>query len=249
MTLTDFNAFQLMQGIFGLLWVLFAIVVGIRILMKALELKRNDLIGVGLTYIFVSSAWWGVVIQFIYFAIAPNPLPDALYLLIANAFIPIGLLCWMYAFAETIIPFNKKITLIITSIFVVAWESVLLVLIFTDNVGLVGEISQTNPLDSSHGDIMRYFIIAAIVIFVGTGIYFSYKSMTLEQPEIKWKGRFLLIAWISFAIGAILDAIIPTHTEITLILTRIILITSSIEYYLGFFLPPKLKEILIEKRE
>ena len=246
MTFTDFNPFQILQGIFGLLWVLIAIIVGVRILMKAIELKRNDLIGVGLAYVLVSSAWWGVVAQFIYFAIFPEPLPDSVYLLIANVFIPAALIAWMYAFAETILPFKKKLILAISLIFAIIWEVVLLVLIFTGNLGLVGEISQNNPLDSSHGDVMRYFIIGAIIIFVGTGCYFSYKSMTLEQPEIKWKGRFLFIAWISFAVGAVLDAIIPSQTEITLIVTRIVLISSSIEYYLGFFLPKKLKKYLIK---
>ncbi|TFF97623.1 MAG: hypothetical protein EU547_03820 [Promethearchaeota archaeon] len=246
MTFSDFTPFQVLQGVLGLIWVLIAIIVGIRILLKARELTRKDLIGVGLTYILVSSAWWGVVIQFIYYGIFPNPLPPALYLLIANMFIPIGLFFWMYSFSETIIPFNKKIILIITAIFVIIWEIILFIFIFSDNIALVGTINEINPLDSSHGDVMRYFIIAAIIIFVGTGCYFSYKSITLEQIEIKWKGRFLLLAWISFAIGAIMDAIIPTHTELTLILTRIILISSAFEYYLGFFLPAKLKEILLK---
>ena len=75
-------------------------------------------------------------------------------------------------------------------------------------------------------------------------MFFSVKSIKVDDPEIKWKGKFLLIAWFSFTIGAILDAALPL-TEITLIIVRLILISSSIEFYLGFFLPDQLAKRLI----
>ena len=240
-----FSNFQILQGIFGSIWAVIAIIVGLRIIYKAIQLNRNELIAVGLTYILISSAWWGVVIQFISYGFFSIKIPDVLYLLIANIFIPLSLICWIYAFTEIITPFLKKKILIITIIYAAVWELILLILLVV-KLEWVGTINPANILDSSHGNVMRIFILLAVIIFAVTGIYFSIKSMGLEEAEIKWKGRFLLLGWISFTLGALLDALIKTHTPFSLIITRIILISSAVEYYLGFFLPTKLKELLIK---
>jgi len=70
--------------------------------------------------------------------------------------------------------------------------------------------------------------------------------MSSEDPSIQWKGRFMLIAMISFAVGAFLDAVL-TFTPLELVLVRLLLISSSIEYYLGFFLPNSIANRLIKK--
>ncbi len=240
-----FSNFQILQGIFGAIWVLIAIIVGLRIIYKAIQLNRNELIAVGLTYIFISSAWWGVVIQFISYGFFSTQIPDPFYLLIANIFIPLSLVCWIYAFTEIITPFQKKNILIITIIYAAVWELALLILLVI-KIEWVGTINPANILDSSHGSVMRIFVLVGVIIFAITGIYFSIKSMRLEEQEIKWKGKFLLLGWISFTLGALLDALIKTHNPFSLIITRIILISSAIEYYLGFFLPTKLKDLLIK---
>jgi hypothetical protein len=247
MSFSEFSQFQILQGLFGLIWVVIAILVGVRILLKALKLKRKDLIGFGLTYICLSSAWWSTVIQFFIYGIFSITLPEPLYLFIANVFIPLGFIPWMYAFSQTIIPFRNKQAIIITSILSFLWEILLISLLVSGNVALVGDVQEMNILDFSYGAIMRYIMIGGIIAFLLTGGYFSVKSIKVGDPEIRWKGIFLLLGWISFAIGAGLDAFIKIHTGITLVLTRVILITSSLEYYLGFFLPNRFKEILIKK--
>ncbi|MHA1467605.1 MAG: hypothetical protein ACTSP6_05940, partial [Promethearchaeota archaeon] len=63
-------------------------------------------------------------------------------------------------------------------------------------------------------------------------------------PEIKLRGKFLMAAFISWTFGAIADAIIPL-TVITLPIIRIILITSAIEFYIGFVLPDWIKKRLL----
>lgn len=240
-----FSGFQILQGIFGSAWVAIAVWVGIKIILKASELERKELITVGLTYIFISSAWWGVVFQFITYGLFSVQIPDLLYLFIGNVFVPLSLVTWLYSFSEIIIPFQKKYVLTFTIIYSAVWELVLIVLLFVD-LELVGTVSSVNILDSSHGSVMSIFVLLGVIIFAVSGIYFSIKSMMLDDPEIKWKGRFLLIAWINFTLGALLDALIKVHTPLTLIITRLILISSAILYFLGFFLPEALKQRLIE---
>ena len=84
---------------------------------------------------------------------------------------------------------------------------------------------------------MAFQIFAIITTFI-TGVIFSKNSMASDDPRIKLKGKFLLIAFFSFTIGGALDALLP-FTPFTLVLVRLILISSAIEYYLGFLLPKR----------
>jgi len=72
-----------------------------------------------------------------------------------------------------------------------------------------------------------------------------------DNPENKLKGKFLLIAVISFAIGAGLDGLKPLFfegmIEIVLIITRIILLSCTIEFYLVFNPPQWLKKLLLKE--
>ena len=69
-----------------------------------------------------------------------------------------------------------------------------------------------------------------------------------EISEIRWKGRFLFIAFILFGISAIFDAIIEMETTL-LVIIRILLDFSSFFFYLGFILPSWCKKILSIKEE
>jgi hypothetical protein len=240
--MTDLGTTQLLEGFLGFIWVAIAIFIGVRIIFKAKELDRKELITVGLSYIFVSSAWWGVAVQLISYGIFSFPITYIPYLLIANIFVPPGLVCWVYSFSEMVNPYLKKKLLLIYVPFCILWEVLIFIFLFT-NPDFVGSFEF--PFNSSHGDVIRIFIIIAIFSFVLSGVYFAMQSMKLEDPEIKWKGRFLFAAWISFCIGALMDALLPL-IPVILILTRLILITGAIEYYLGFFLPSKFKEWLLQ---
>ena len=66
-----------------------------------------------------------------------------------------------------------------------------------------------------------------------------------ECQEIKLKGRFLLAAFISWTIGAIMDAALQPNI-ITLTIARLILISSALEFYTGFLLPEKVKKIFLK---
>jgi hypothetical protein len=89
------------------------------------------------------------------------------------------------------------------------------------------------------------FAIFGIFIALVTGMILGLKTIKSEDPFIKWKGRFLLIAFILFTVGAALDAISWSNL-IVIFLIRFILILSAISYYFGFFLPKKAADWLIK---
>ena len=81
------------------------------------------------------------------------------------------------------------------------------------------------------------FIILSTLVL---GILIALNSIKAEEPEIKLRGKFLLIAFISWTVGAIFDASVPL-TFVTLPIVRILLISSAIEFYIGFVLPDWIK--------
>lgn len=242
MALHDLTNLEILQGVFGLIWVIFAIFIGILLIWKAISLNRNDLALVGLTYILITSAWWGVALQFITYGFFDYRLTSFQYLLVANIFIPLAITIWIYAFCQIFNPNLKKSLLIVYVIINVIWVIYMIVALSID-VEWIGTLE--GIFDSTQNRIQLIFVMFSIFSFLVTGLIFSIKSMKAENPEIKWKGRFLTLAWILFTLGALLDAALPL-TEITLILVRLILIISSILFYMGFFMPEKISKWLIK---
>ena len=76
------------------------------------------------------------------------------------------------------------------------------------------------------------------------GILIAINSIKSDTPEIKLRGKFLMAAFISWTFGAIADATLPLNF-VTLPIIRIILITSAIEFYIGFVLPDWVKKRLL----
>lgn len=242
LALADLTELEILQGSLGLLWVIIASLIGFKIIYKAINLKRKELIFVGLAYILVVSAWWGVAFQFVSYGLLDIKLDEYTYIFIANAFIPIALICWGYAICEIMNPELKKNLFVFIFIFSVVWEIYIIYFLFSD-ISMIARLEST--FDSNQSTYNLIFIVTAILIFVITGMIFSLKSMKLEDKELKWKGRFLFIAWISFFIGALMDSAI-TLNAVNLVIVRLILISGAIEYYLGFFLPKPVANQLVK---
>jgi len=235
--------FDVINGSFTLLFVLISIIVGVRILLKYFSLRRKDLITVGLTWIFLSSGWWGAGFSFLSYVLFGILLDQVIYLFISNAFVAIALICWMYSFANFVYGEAKgKKIFGIFFIICLAYEIVLISL-FIINPKILGTFY---GVFYYQGNILiLVFQIFAILLALITGIIFSRKSMQSEDKKLRLKGKFLLIAFISFTIGAIIDATLATD-PVTLIIARLILASSAIEYYLGFLLPDKLAQKIIK---
>ena len=105
-----------------------------------------------------------------------------------------------------------------------------------------------SPVDTTAGPnkFLSYYLIIFIVVLLLTGLHFSLQTMKYDDVEMKIKGKFLLLAFPSFAIGGLLDSTLPS-SEITLILFRLILISSIIEFYIGYLLPNWIKKRVIKE--
>ena len=224
------------SGIFTLTFIAISVILGIRILLKYKSLKRKELLTIGLAWIFLTSAWWGGATSFLSVVFTNERLDLFTFLFLGNIFIPIALICWIYSLAHIFYTEKEKVITFSVTIIYVAYDILLLILLFIDP-NLVGHIE--GDINSIPTLIPEIFLISAIFTALITGLIFSIKSIKVDNPEVQLKGKILLIGFISFSLAAVMDAVIPDLT-IILVITRLILISSAIEYYIGFFLPKAL---------
>ncbi len=242
MGIEDLTALQFLEGFFSFTWVLIAIIAGLKIIYKSIKLDRKDHITVGLSLILVTSPWWSSSLQFVIYVIWDITLSTFTYLLIMNFMIPIALLTWVYSFSNITYPDYKKILMIIYVPICILME-VLLIYFLLTNIEMIGTVEGLfNSRHSLFGLVFQLFAIISVMV---TGVIFSLRTMKVDIKAIQWRGRFMLIAFLSFTIGALFDSAIPM-SPITIVLIRLLLISSAIEYYLGFFFPDRLANWLIK---
>lgn len=91
----------------------------------------------------------------------------------------------------------------------------------------------------------RLYFLICLGIFLTAGIIFIKECLKSDNLETKLKAKFLLAAFLSFTVGVILTSSIPQI--IIKLIARIILVTSSIEFYMGFLLPEFIKKRILEQ--
>jgi hypothetical protein len=242
--LADLTQVELLYGSFSFIFVVISIIMGLKILIKYFELKRVEFITIGLAWVFMTSGWWRISLNFPLVILFDTEVPHIIGITIDSIFIPVAILCWMYSFCTLVYPNSLKKVMTIYLLICVIYEIILVYLIITDPDQVVTIISTFN---SKYNLYPYLFSIFGILTFIVTGIIFAMKSVKSEDPKIRWKSKFLLLAFILFTIGAIFDAGIRMDV-FTLVAVRSILIISSILYYMGFLLPDKVSNWLIKEK-
>jgi hypothetical protein len=166
-------------------------------------------------------------------------LPLALYLILNNAFIPIFLSCWLLSIGEMTLYDKRKTIVIIYIILAIILETVMFYYLITD-ISMVGEL--LTPVDIDFGPITVIYWIINLSIFMISGFLFTINTLKLEEPVNKLRGKFLLIAFLLFLFGAIMEIII------TLPINRIAVLMSAIIFYIGFTMPENIKNHFLKNK-
>jgi hypothetical protein len=157
---------------------------------------------------------------------------------------------------------QKKIVLTIL-ILSILFEIIFFILFFIElqnpapftTENLIGIISPIRPFTVDFGLFIIAYLLLTILFMMVTGIIFAQRSIKQQDREVKLKGKLLRAAFITFTIAAILDSslgmIFPDPTDpllaILVVVVRILLIFSALEFYGGFLLPRWMKEIFMKK--
>ncbi len=239
---------EIWQGILTLAFTLISFLLGLLIIKKYSTLKDKKLLLVGITWILLISPWWPDSISFILLIFSGGVinLPDAVYFFIANALIAPIYFTWGKVFADLVIgekPNLKKTFLVSLTSWGIIFEIVFLI-IFINDYNSVG-IRQT-VFYVEWTDFIDINLLISSVFFTITGLIFGGRALKSKDSEIKLKGKFLLIAFITFTIGAIIDILfVGQYNELTLVLARTFVIIASFSFYTGFVLPKFIKKLFL----
>ncbi|MEJ2250139.1 MAG: hypothetical protein P8Y70_16835 [Candidatus Lokiarchaeota archaeon] len=234
---------DIIQGTFSLIFVVISLIVGITILLKYSQYKKVIYILVGLSWIGLANPWMPDSISFLMIMFGLAPLPDVLYFIIGNAFLPLFLVFWISALTELLYKNKQKLLILLFVALGIAFEIVFFSLLLI-HPSYIGVINPEHPFTVDFGIFITLYLIAFIIILLVTGILFARNSLKSSNQEVKLKGRLLLAAFLLFTIGAILDSSIGMIFKLSnpvlpilVVITRVILMLSAISFYGGFILP------------
>ncbi len=244
-----FELVQILQGSLSLIFVVLSLIVGINILLKYFTYKERVFALVGFAWIGLPSPYYPDAINFVLIVVfnatsdSIPPLGEVACFIIGYALIPLFLMSWLTALTDFLYEKKQKLILIVFLIISVIFEVLFFYFLFTD-LSLIGIF--ITPFQIRWSIFMQLYLLSIILVVIFTGILFARKSFKSESAEVRLKGRFLLAAFISFAIGAIIEALVNLDPLIV-ILTRSILISSAIEFYFGFILPDWFKNRILKE--
>ena len=232
-----------LNGVFSVIFVAISLLVGFTILSRYFKYKERVYFLVGSTWVLISSPWWPSSLSFLVALSNGVGITEEAYFLIGNILVPVAVALWLLAFTEFLYTEKRKLILSIFAIIGVIFEVLFLIILFL-NPDFIGEL---NIVDVNYKSFIMIFLIFFLLIIVVTGFLFANLSLKSEDPEVKLKGKLLVIAYITFSVGALLDSSIPLN-EALIIITRLILIVSAFFWYAGFLLPKWLKKYLLKKK-
>jgi hypothetical protein len=232
------------NGVFSLIFVAISLLVGVIILTRYFKYKERIYLLVGMTWILISEPWWSSSLSFLVALSNGVGLPDQIYFLIGNTLVPLAIILWLLAFTVFLYTEKRKLILMIFAIIGASFEILFFIFLYLDP-SLIGELN--GPVDVNYNSFIMVYLIIFILIVVISGFLFANLSLKSKDPEVKLKGKLLIIAYITFSVGAILDSAIPLH-PVTIIITRLILIVSAFCWYGGFLLPKWMKKFILRKK-
>lgn len=238
----ELTTLEFTQGLLTLIFVIITTIIGLIIMLRYLEYKKIDFLLVGAAWILVISPYWPDAITFVLILTKGEWLPDAPYFFIANAIVPFVAILWGFAMSNLIFQKNKKIMNTIFVIFWIAFEGYVLTLWFLD-YRLIGQRQSAFVVEWD--SIIDLFLLISIGLFLITGLLFAWQSLSSQNEEIKLKGKFLLCAFIFFALGTTIDVAFEI-SQITIFLARLFVILASILFYIGFTMPKFIKKALVK---
>jgi len=233
---------EILQVTFSLIFILVSIIVGLLLISKYFKYKERNFLLVGITWIGITTPWLSGTISFPMMIFFGTSLSIEVRFIIGVAIIPIILVIWLMVFTDLVYRERKKVIVLTYTMICICFEITFFILLFTDT-SLIGTYTGPFKVDwTPFIELTTLFFIATALV---SGILFANKSMKSSNPEIKLKGKILLIAFLSFVAGAILDSVIPIN-PVGVVFTRLILISSAIEFFFGFFLPEPVKKLLLK---
>ena len=244
MSLTPLEIFY---GSFTFVSFIISTILGFLIALKYRKYGKAEYLAVGVTWILLASPYWSDAIQFITTMIFGFQIPTNLYYFLANAFIAPMYVTWIIVLTNILFTKRKKILRTIFFPIALTFEIIFLVVFFID-ANLIGDQKSAFVVEWAFW--IQIYPLISIAVLLITGFILARASLKAGEAELRTKGIFLLIAFISFTIVTLIDVIgAESPSEITILLARTFLIVSSLCFYNGFILPKFARKLFVKQRD
>ena len=237
------NEIEIFDGILTLIYAIIGLIVGLLIIIKYIKIKNRLFLFVGLALVGLVSTWYAKVVSFVRSIIVGTGLPLEGYAIIACTFLPLTISVWIIAFTDLLAIKQRNKIHFGFALIGILFEIYLLIFLIIDPKE-IGELEGNIDVDFGLVVTLYQFFLVFVVLITGTII--ARESLTSQKPEIRLKGWFLIFSIYSFVGGAILE-IFSSLSIVILILAKIALVASALEFYCGFFLPLWVKKLLLKQ--
>ena len=221
------------SGVFSLIYVIITLTLSFRIILKYRLVKKKTYLFVGLAWLGISRIFWASSISFVSLLITGKGLPLFPYILINYPFQSVFLILWLIGLNDLMDLSRYKTFIIIYQVIVFFFEAIMFYYYITDISVIAVSV---NPVDITLGLITIAYLLLILGLVLLSGIVFAIELLQTESPETKLKGKFLLIAFVLFVIGAFLETFISFPP------IRLLLAFSAIMFYIGFMMPESIKK-------
>jgi hypothetical protein len=195
----------------------------------------------------MTEPWWTITFSTLILIATGQYIQPEIYFFIGIGFLPFALILWFSAITNLKYKNKQQFILMIIILIAIIFETLLIYYLLT-NPAIIGELKPHDDGNYDYSQLFSIFLIIFLLIFIFSGMIFARESLKSQNKEVKLKGKILIIALLTFLIGAGLEGILA-FIYFNTIITRIILTLSAIEFYWGFFLPTWIKNALLEKKK
>ena len=237
------TAIDFLNGLFSLIFVSVTIIVGLKIASKYFKIKNRVFLLVGLGWAGICSAWYPSSISFLLVLITGKGLEPAMYFFVGNVILHFSITLYLIGITDMIYKEKQKYILGFFIIVGIIYNIYFYYYLFTDP-SVIGELE--GYFDVTYVRIVSIYLIFDMAMILIFTIALALQSLKSDEPEVKWKGKILIPAALCYLLGALFDSSL-TLTEITLIITRFILISSSILFYLAYMMPEVIKKRIVKE--
>jgi len=233
----EFTTPIILSGIFSILLVAVFIIVGVKIMSKYSETSDKIYLLTGFGWLGISEPWWPSAVGFLIALSFGVELTLATYLILNNSLLPIFLCAWLIAITEMMNINRRNLLVLVYAAIAACLEAIMLYFIFTD-ISMAGKYN--SPVDIDFGPATIIHLIYNLLVFMISGFWLTINTLRLKDSENRLRGKFLLIAFLLFLVGAILEMIIFNP------INRTIVLLAAIIFYIGFTMPEKIKNKIIK---
>ncbi|TXT65549.1 MAG: conserved membrane protein of unknown function [Promethearchaeota archaeon] len=243
------QAIDYVNGISSLAYCVITIIIGSIIASKFFffSLKNKNFLYTGVGIIGLSEPWLSSGVSFLWNLFTGAGLTLEVYAIIGMTFIPVSILLWITGITDLIEAKRKTMIRIIYIIIGIIFEIIFFSLLIL-NPSLIGAFSPESAIvhiDIEYRTFILGYLIFIIISSLSSMLILAKNSIEAENPEIRLKGYFLTAGVILWSAAAVLDGFIPLLIGLLPII-RIILATSAFLFYLGFIMPPKIRNFLLK---